>query len=234
MWGAEAMSRPGVILDLDGTLVDSVYQRVDAWFAALDAMGMCPPRWWVHRRIGMGVEAILAQLRGKSVEMLSGAEIRELKHRYLAGFRARTDTVMPLPGAHRLLATLRIQEASWAIATTTTTSTARALLGRLGENGADIVLVTGDDVAAVKPDPALVEEAAARLGLAPDALWMIGDSVWDVLAARRCGVRTAAVLTGGIGREELAEAGAELVYTDLDQLLDDGQILQVARSPDMR
>lgn len=219
----------GVVLDLDGTLVDSVYQRVDSWCEALAPLGVHPPRWMVHRRVGMAAEPMVAQLIGRRVEELSAEEFGEIKRRYLAAFRARVGTVTPLPGAQRLLGALRRSRVRWAIATTTTTATARALLGPLEDSG-DLVLVTGDAVAAAKPDPALIEEAARRLGVATQALWMVGDSVWDAVAARHCGASTAAVLTGGIGREELVGAGADLVYAELDHLLDDERVLPAAAS----
>lgn len=220
--------KSGVVLDLDGTLVDSVYQRVDSWCEALAPLGVYPPRWMVHRRIGMAAEPMVAQLTGRT---LAPGEFDKVKRSYLAAFRARVGTVAPLPGAQRLLATLRRRGVRWAIATTTTAAAARTLLELLDGNSADLVLVTGDDVAAAKPDPALVQEAARRLGMATDALWVVGDSAWDALAARRCGARTAAVLTGGISREELVEAGADRVYTDLDHLFDDERVLPAAGSP---
>jgi HAD superfamily hydrolase (TIGR01549 family) len=215
-----ADERPTAFLfDLDGTLVDSVYQHVLAWHEALDSEGIPLSVWRIHRRIGMSgglfTNALLREL---------GREITpELTDRLRAGharaFLARLDEIPPLPGAAELLAALSDYGAPWAIATSGRFETAAPLIRKLGVDPEQAAVVTRDQVRHAKPDPDLFLTAAERLSMDILDSVVVGDSVWDLLAARRARALGVGLLSGGYGQEELERAGAYRVYDDPADLL---------------
>jgi len=209
---------PGVLFDLDGTLIDSVYQHVLAWQQALSEFGIDLSVWKIHRRIGMSGGLFVSALLRETGGSLSPEEIRALNRAHAQAYLQRRDTVRPLPGARELLATLTEHQVRWAIATSGLAIAAGPALDMLGLP-ADTPLVTRDQVRYAKPDPDLFLAAAARVGTDIRSAVVVGDSIWDLLAARRAGALGVGLLSGGYGREELERAGAYRVYADPADLL---------------
>ena len=209
---------PAFLFDLDGTLIDSVYQHVIAWRMALAGLGIDLSVWRVHRRIGMSGGLFVSALLRETGRSLSGAQIEELQAAHTAEYLSRADSVTALPGAAELLATLTERGIRWAIATSGLAASARPALKLLGLPD-DAPLVTRDMVRHAKPDPDLFLAAAALLGVQPRHAFVVGDSVWDLLAARRAGAIGVGLMSGGYGREELERAGAYRVYADPADLL---------------
>jgi len=209
---------PAFLFDLDGTLIDSVYHNVIAWHGALAKLDIDLSVWRIHRRIGMSGGLFVAALLRETGRSLSAAEIESLQQDHAAEYLAQLDSVRPLPGARALLAALTSQGVPWAIATSGRRGIAETALPMLGLP-ADAPMVTRDMVKHAKPDPDLFLAAAALIGVDPANAWVVGDSVWDLLAARRAGALGIGLLSGGYGREELDQAGAYRVYADPGELL---------------
>jgi HAD superfamily hydrolase (TIGR01509 family) len=209
---------PALLFDLDGTLIDSVYQHVIAWRAALSRLDIDLSVWRIHRRIGMSGGLFVSALLRETGRMLSAADIAALQRAHGEEYLAQADTVRPLPGAPQLLAALTEHGVPWAIATSGRRATAGHALGLLGLPE-DAPMITRDMVQHAKPDPDLFLAAAALLDVEPQHAMVIGDSVWDLLAARRAGSLGIGLQSGGYGREELERAGAYRVYADPADLL---------------
>jgi HAD superfamily hydrolase (TIGR01509 family) len=209
---------PSFLFDLDGTLIDSVYQHVIAWRAALEAIGIELSVWRIHRRIGMSGGLFVKALLRETGRSLSAADIEQLQHAHAAEYLKIADTVTALPGARELLTTLSEARVKWAIATSGRAETARPSLDLLGLPS-DTPMVTRDMVRHAKPDPDLFLAAAALLEVDPLNAMVVGDSVWDLLAARRAGALGVGLQSGGYGREELERAGAYRVYADPADML---------------
>jgi HAD superfamily hydrolase (TIGR01509 family) len=210
---------PAVIFDLDGTLVDSVYQHVVAWQAGLQAAGIELSVWRIHRRIGMSGGLLVHALFRESGRALNDETLRQVQDVHREAYVRSIDTVRPLPGARELLSRLSEQHVPWAIATSGRLGTAGPALELLRvPEGA--VVVTHDDVQRAKPDPDLFIEAARRLGVTVEDSIIVGDSVWDLLAARRARALGVGLQSGGYGRDELLAAGAYRVYDDPLDMLD--------------
>jgi HAD superfamily hydrolase (TIGR01509 family) len=216
---APASEPPALLFDLDGTLIDSVYQHVLAWQEALAAFGIELSVWKIHRRIGMSGGLFVTALLRETGGLLSTGQIRELNLAHAEAYGHRRDTVRPLPGARELLAALTRQHVIWAIATSGLAVGARPALDMLGLS-ANTPLITRDQVRHAKPDPDLFLAAAARVGVPISNAVVVGDSIWDLLAARRAGALGVGLLSGGYGRDELERAGAYRVYSDPADLLD--------------
>jgi HAD superfamily hydrolase (TIGR01549 family) len=210
---------PSFLFDLDGTLIDSVYQHVIAWRAALSAIGVDLSVWRIHRRIGMSGGLFVHALLRETGISLSAADIAELRRAHAAEYKKQASSVSALPGARELLAVLTAEGVKWAIATSGYAETARPALDLL-ELPADAPMVTRDLVRHAKPDPDLFLAAASLLGVDPRYAMVVGDSVWDLLAARRAGALGIGVQSGGYGREELERAGAYRVYADPAEMLE--------------
>ncbi len=209
---------PAFLFDLDGTLIDSVYQHVIAWRAALSRLDIDLSVWRIHRRIGMSGGLFVSALLRETGRTLSDADIALLQQAHQEEYLAQADTVRPLPGAAELLAALTERKVAWAIATSSYRATAQHALAMLGLPE-DAPMVTRDLVRHAKPDPDLFLAAAALLGVGLQHAFVVGDSVWDLLAARRAGGIGIGVMSGGYGREELERAGAYRVYADPADLL---------------
>ena len=209
---------PSFLFDLDGTLIDSVYQHVIAWRAALSAIGIDLSVWRIHRRIGMSGGLFVSALLRETGRTLSKDDIDRLQLAHAEQYRAQVDGVTALPGARELLGFLTDADVPWAIATSGYAATARPALGLLGL-AEDTPMVTRDLVRHAKPDPDLFLAAAAVLGVEARHAFVVGDSVWDLLAARRAGALGVGLLSGGYGREELERAGAYRVYADPAEML---------------
>jgi HAD superfamily hydrolase (TIGR01509 family) len=212
------MSAPALIFDLDGTLVDSVYQHVLAWHEALQAAGIELSVWRIHRRIGMSGGLFTRALLRETGRELDQALLARLQERHTAAYKARIGEVRPLPGARQLLARLTELGCAWAIATSGRIESAGPAIAMLGVPDG-VPIVTRDLVPHAKPDPDLFLEAVRQLGCPVEQAVVVGDSVWDLLAARRARTLGVGVLSGGYGKEELERAGAYRVYEDPADLL---------------
>jgi len=206
------------LFDLDGTLVDSVYQHVLAWREALERTGITLAVWRIHRRIGMSGGLLVNALLRETGHQFSAAEAAQLQRLHEEAFRRLAVQVRPLPGARDLLNYLSQAAVPYAIATSGRLESAQPSLQVLGI-GAEIPIITRDQVPHAKPDPDLFLAAAARLGVEVADSIVVGDSVWDLLAARRARALGVGLLSGGYGQDELEQAGAYRVYQDPTDLL---------------
>jgi HAD superfamily hydrolase (TIGR01549 family) len=207
------------LFDLDGTLVDSVYEHVLAWHDALEAEGIDLSVWRIHRKIGMSGGLFTHMLLRETGLAIDAERIERLQRRHAEAYRRRSHLVKALPGARELLAHLTDAGIAWAIATSGRMETARPILEMLGVDFARVPIVTRDQVRFAKPDPDLFLTAAERLGVDIQNASIVGDSVWDMLAAQRAHGLGIGLLSGGYGREELERAGAYRVFEDPAELL---------------
>ena len=212
------MSSPAFLFDLDGTLVDSVYQHVLAWRDALEGAGIELSVWRIHRRIGMSGGLFLNALLRETGRRMSDEETARVQRIHKESFARQVKGVRPLPGARELLTYLTKARVPWAIATSGWIDSARPMLELLGVP-AGVPVITRDQVAHAKPDPDLFLAAAAKLDVPIDSCIVVGDSVWDLLAARRARALGVGLLSGGYGQDELERAGAYRVYEDPADLL---------------
>ncbi|WP_345821719.1 HAD family hydrolase [Methylobacterium fujisawaense] len=208
------------LFDLDGTLVDSVYQHVLAWNQALDAEGISLSVWRIHRKIGMSGGLFTNQLLRETGREISDGHVAKLGRLHAEAYGRLSGQIRPLPGAKALLDTLTAAGIPWAIATSGRMETARVNLDALGVDPDRVPVVTRDMVKYAKPDPDLFLAAADRLGKPIETAVIVGDSIWDMLAARRCRGLGVGLLSGGYGTEELERSGAVRVYEDPADLLD--------------
>jgi HAD superfamily hydrolase (TIGR01509 family) len=212
------MAMPALIFDLDGTLVDSVYQHVLAWHEALQENGIELSVWRIHRRIGMSGGLFTRALLRETGRELDETLLARLQERHTEAYRRRIGEVRALPGARRLLLRLTEVGCPWAIATSGRIASAGPAIELLGVPEG-VPIVTRDLVPHAKPDPDLFLEAVRQLGADVADAVVIGDSVWDLLAARRARTLGVGLLSGGYGKDELERAGAYMVYEDPAHLL---------------
>ncbi|HRO11770.1 HAD family hydrolase [Amaricoccus sp.] len=211
---------PVFLFDLDGTLVDSVYQHVLAWKQALDAEGIELSVWRIHRRIGMSGGLFTNQLLREIHAEISPERVAALRAAHAEAYKGLGAQIRPLPGARELLAWLTDAGIPWAIATSGRMETAAVNLAALGVDPTVNPVVTRDQVRYAKPDPDLFVAAAARLGVPIETAVVVGDAVWDMLAAVRCRALGVGLLSGGYGAQELREGGAIRVFEDPADLLE--------------
>jgi HAD superfamily hydrolase (TIGR01509 family) len=202
------------LFDLDGTLIDSVYQHVLAWHQALQAENIRLSIWRIHRKIGMSGGLFADQLLREIKEDVPPTTIKRLTEQHAQAYQKLSGSVVPLPGAQALLAGLSEANIPWAIATSGRLQTAAPNLEALGVDPKHSVVVTRDQVRFAKPDPDLFIEAARQLGVPIERSIVVGDSIWDMLAAARCRALGVGLLSGGYGLEELQNSGALRVYED--------------------
>ena len=209
------------LFDLDGTLVDSVYQHVLAWKEAMDREGVDLSVWRIHRKIGMSGGLFANMLLRETGLDITEERLERLRRWHAEAYnrQAAADAIKPLPGARELLAFLTAEGIPWAIATSGRMETAAPNIAALGVDPAKVPVVTRDQVRHAKPDPDLFLAAAERLGVDIHHSLVIGDSIWDMLAAQRARALGVGLLSGGYGREELERAGAFRVYDDPADLL---------------
>ncbi|OAI26440.1 HAD family hydrolase [Methylosinus sp. R-45379] len=210
---------PAFLFDLDGTLVDSVYQHVLAWKKALDAEHIDLSVWRIHRKVGMSGGLFVNQLLRETGMEIDAERVRRLSAAHASAYLEIADGVRPLPGARELLAWLTDAGVPWAIATSGRMETARVNLAALGVDPARTPVVTRDQVAHAKPDPDLFLAAAERLNAPITTAFVVGDSIWDMLAATRCRALGVGLSSGGYGSDELRQSGAFRVYDDPADLL---------------
>jgi HAD superfamily hydrolase (TIGR01509 family) len=209
---------PAFLFDLDGTLIDSVYQHVLAWRDALEQFGIELAVWRIHRRIGMSGGLLvnaLARETNRPVSPEEASRVQELHAQFYANF---AKDVRPLPGARELLAFLAHSRVPFAIATSSSAKSAHLGIEMLSLPP-QVPVITRNEVQHAKPDPDLFLRAAERLEVPIEQSVVVGDSVWDMLAARRARALGVGLLSGGYGEEELERAGAYRVYQDPADLL---------------
>ena len=208
---------PALIFDLDGTLVDTVYAHVFAWQRALAERDMAIDGWRIHRRIGMSGGLFTRALARELGRTFTDDEARAVQARHGELYRELLPRRRPLPGARELLAELRDGGVTHGIATSGRHPEIDASLEALGIP-ADMVVVERGDVGRAKPEPDLFLECARRLEAEPTECFVVGDAVWDLLAARRARMLSIGLLSGGYGEDELLSAGAFRVYRDAAEL----------------
>ena len=211
------LKTPGIIFDLDGTLVDSVYQHVFAWHEALRVNRIYVAQWRIHRAIGMSGSLFLPKLLRDEKLSHSPVRIGRLETAHKKHFNRLVSRIDPLPGTTELLKLLQKESIPFAIATSGAAGQTKRLLARIPDRPGCPV-VTADDVQAAKPAPDLFHVAAQKLEREPGDCFIVGDSVWDVLAARRMKAAAVALRTGGFDGHELQESGAYRVYADPQEL----------------
>lgn len=208
-----------VIFDLDGTLVDTVYGHTFAWWRVLQEAHLQVPAWKVHRLIGMSGGLITRAAAHELGRDLSADEAERLQKRHGEVYKTLLPDRHPLPGALDLLRHLREANIKHGIATSGKRQDAQPSLDAL-DLPSDTVVVDRTAVERAKPEPDLFLACQEKLGVAPGECYVVGDAVWDILAARRAGMLAVGLLSGGYGEQELSQAGAYRVYTDPKQLLD--------------
>jgi HAD superfamily hydrolase (TIGR01549 family) len=201
------------LLDVDGTLVDTNYQHALCWYRAFRKHDIVLPIWRLHRHVGMGGDKFVAALAGDEVDERIGDELRDEWERL---FDALIDEVAPLEGAHELIRDLKQRGHAVVLASSSVKKHADRFVDLLDARELMDDWTTKDDVDATKPDPDLVQAALDKAG-GGDAV-LIGDTPWDVEAARRAGVPTVCVVTGGFSEQELRDAGAVAVYESVAEL----------------
>jgi len=212
-------NKTAFVFALDGTLVDSVYQHVLAWREALERCGIELAVWRIHRRIGMSGGLFVNALLRETGHSVTAEQAERLRQFHAEAYARQVAQVRPLPGAKDLLAFLTKNDVPWAVATSGQMESTSKTLQVLGI-GSEVPVITRDQVQHAKPDPDLFLAAAERLGVDIRASVVVGDSVWDLLAARRARALGVGLLSGGYGEDELERAGAYRVYQDPFDLLE--------------
>jgi HAD superfamily hydrolase (TIGR01549 family) len=206
------------LFDLDGTLVDSVYQHVLAWREATQAAGIELPVWRIHRQIGMSGGLMLHALLRETGRPVSKEDAERIQLIHAEVYAKQAPSLRVLPGAQELLDMLTASRVPYAIATSGRLHSAQHTLKLLTLHPG-VPVVTRDQVRRAKPDPDLFLAAAEQLNVPIAKCIVVGDSVWDLLAARRASALGVGFLSGGYGREELERAGAYRTYDDPADLL---------------
>jgi HAD superfamily hydrolase (TIGR01549 family) len=209
---------PAFLFDLDGTLVDSVYQHVLAWRDALESCGIDLAVWRIHRRIGMSGGLLVNNLLRETGRCVTPEQEEELQRAHAEAYAGRIVQVRSLPGAKDLLSVLTQMGVPWAIATSGRIDFAQRTLDVVGIK-VEVPVISRDQVQFAKPDPDLFLAAAESLKTDIHTSVVVGDSVWDLLAAQRAGALGVGFLSGGYGQDELERAGAYRVYQDPLDLL---------------
>ncbi|ONI90895.1 HAD family hydrolase [Saccharothrix sp. ALI-22-I] len=201
-----------LVLDVDGTLVDTNYHHAVAWFRAFRRFDITVPTWRLHRAIGMGGDKLVTAVAGEHVEREHGDDLRTA---WEAAFEPMLAEIRPLEGAHRLVAAALEHQFTVVLASSGKRHHVDHYLKLIDASG--VPSTSADDVEESKPAPDLIEVALRRVNATGRAV-VIGDSVWDCDAARRTGLPVVCLRTGGFGEAELREHGASAVYEELDEL----------------
>ena len=209
------MSIDTVVLDLDGTLVDSVYVHVTSWKSAFVDVGVEVPSYRIHKAIGIGGDRLVTEVAGPAVEHALGDTVRSLHARH---FNERFGLVSALDGASELLTHLRERGLKPVLASSGDQETTDQLLELVEDSGTLLERITGEDTEESKPSPELVEVALESVGA--DGALVVGDTVWDIEAAAKAGVPCVGFLSGGLGEADLRAAGAVAVFAGPRDLLD--------------
>lgn len=220
---SDQLPYPVVVLDLDGTLVDSVYQHVVSWQAAFHDVGLHVGAVRIHEAIGMGGDRLVTHVAGDAAETAVGHDVRALHDKY---FRAGLRMLFPLDGASELVETLAARGHRLVLASSSEADLVDDLLLHLADVRRHLTaFVTGSDDVPSKPAPDTLELAVSRAG--GGSAIVIGDATWDAASADAAGVPCIGLLSGGMGADRLRSAGASWVYDgprDLLEQLDDGPL----------
>ncbi len=211
---------PAVIFDIDGTLVDSNYQHALAWFRAFRRHGLTVPVWRIHRAIGMGGDQLIEALAGAEVEREQGDEIRNAEGPL---YKQMIEEVVPFEGAPELLADLADQDRTVILSSSAKADEVEHYVDLLEARDRVTGWTTSADVERTKPQPDLVEVALQKAGTREAV--MVGDSIWDVEAAKRAGISTVGVISGGSSPNELTAAGAGEVLESVAELHERPELL---------
>ncbi len=206
-----------LIFDLDGTLVDTVYAHVFSWQRTFNESGIFIDAWKIHRRIGMSGGLFTRAVARELGRNIPPDEAAMLQERHSELFREILPERNPLPGAVELLRFLREQNVIHGIATSGSRPDIDKSLEAL-EVPPETVIIERGNVQRAKPEPDLFLACQQRLGVRADECYVIGDAVWDLLAARRAGMLSVGLLSGGYGEDELFRAGAFRIYRDAAEL----------------
>jgi HAD superfamily hydrolase (TIGR01549 family) len=201
------------LLDVDGTLIDSNYHHALAWYRAFRQSGIVLPLWRIHRHVGMGGDQLVPALVGKRMNEERGEELRAARDEEYAQLIGE---VAPLEGARELIADLKERGLAVVLASSAPQDEIDHYLGLLDARDLADAWTTDDDVEATKPEPDLVQAALEKAGT--EEAVMVGDTPWDVEAARKAGVETICVITGGFSEQELRDAGAVAVFESVEEL----------------
>jgi HAD superfamily hydrolase (TIGR01509 family) len=207
------VGRSAAILDIDGTLVDTNYQHAIAWYRAFRAHDTILPIWRIHRHIGMGGDQLVPALAGEKFAARHGDDLREAEKSF---YGELIGEVEPMDGARELIISIRESERLVVLASSAKQEEVDNYLDLLDAREIVDAWTTSADVESTKPEPDLVHSALQKVG-ADDGV-MVGDTPWDVVAARRAGIETLAVLTGGFSASELRGAGAIEVFESVREL----------------
>jgi phosphoglycolate phosphatase len=207
------MAPRAAIIDVDGTLVDSNYQHVVAWAEAFRANDVFVPNWVLHRHVGMGGDQFVAAVAGDDVDRDKGDRIRDA---HTKAFEPYLKEIEPFPDARGFLRELKRRGHAVALATSAKGNELERYLEILGAEDVVDGWTKAEDVERTKPHPDLLHQAMEIVG---DNAVLIGDSRFDAEAAKRAGVPTIGLLTGGFGEAELRDAGAAPVFSSLEDLL---------------
>jgi HAD superfamily hydrolase (TIGR01509 family) len=207
------VAKPAAILDVDGTLVDTNYQHAIAWYRAFRQHGVLLPLWRIHRHIGMGGDQLVASLVGEEFDAEHGDDVRSAEK---ALYMALIVEVEPLEGARELITDLRESGHAVVLASSAKAQEVDHYIDLLDARGIVDGWTTSADVRRTKPEPDLVQAAIEKAGGKPAVL--LGDSTWDCRSAKRAGIPTVGVLTGGFSEQELLDAGAVAVFESLHDL----------------
>ena len=202
-----------VLLDVDGTLIDANYQHALAWYRAFRANGLVMPIWKIHRHVGMGGDQLVPALIGEEADAEKGADIRETRKEI---YQELIEEVAPLDGAHELIADLKERGRTAVLASSAPEKEIDHYLDLLEARDLADGWTTDDDVEATKPEPDLVRAALVMAGT--DEAVLVGDTPWDIESARKSGIETITVITGGYSEQELRDAGAVGVYESVQEL----------------
>ena len=207
------MARPAALLDLDGTLVDTNYQHALCWYRAFRRHGITIPVWRLHRHVGMGGDTLVAAVAGDEVEERAGDAVRDA---WEEEFDRLIDEIAPREGAHELIVALKERGHEVVLASSSIEKHFDHFAELVGAKELADGWTTKDDVERSKPEPDLVRAALEKTEA--ERAVMIGDTPWDVEAARRAGIPTVCIVTGGFSEQELRDAGAAAVHESLPEL----------------
>ncbi|MBI3692786.1 MAG: HAD family hydrolase [Mycolicibacterium aromaticivorans] len=210
------MSKPAVLFDIDGTLVDSNYLHIHAWQQAFHEVGLPVQAWHIHRSIGMDGSTLVEELSDSADDDVQ----KRLKDFHTRHYEASADLLTALPGARELLQ--RVADLGLQVVLATSAPENELAMLRKTLNCDELVsaITSSEDVEEAKPRPDIVNVALEKAGVSAQQAVFIGDTVWDVEASARAGVPCIAVLSGGVGRGELEKAGAAAIFDDAQELLD--------------
>ncbi|WP_431246059.1 HAD family hydrolase [Leifsonia xyli] len=210
------MTISAVLFDVDGTLVDSNFLHVDAWSRAFAELGSPVDAWRIHRSIGQDSARLLEALAGSHDEEWT-ERAKELHSQH---YQEQSGRLRAFDRSADLLRELSSRGIRVVLATSAPEDELKMLMDVLDAEDAIHATTNADDVATAKPEPGIIEVALERAGADPSDALFVGDSIWDMMAAARAHVRSAGVLSGGVGPSELLEAGAVSVFDDPADLLD--------------